>query len=116
MILKGLVSLCEHTEQGTMSFAFPFKSLILFIQFWIKVWITAIISLLYVFEWCCQTSGGKIGDESGKTFLDNIQPLLQALDVLTNFASSTEFASIPAKISDQVWSTFAKFYDWIEAV
>lgn len=47
-------------------------------------------------------SGGKIEDESGKTFLNDIQPLLQALDVLTNFASSAEFASIPAKISDQV--------------
>lgn len=49
-------------------------------------------------------SGGKIEDETGKTFLNDIQPLLQALDVLTNFASSAQFASIPAKISDQVCS------------
>jgi talin len=40
-------------------------------------------------------------DENRKKCAEAAKPLLQAVDVLSSFASSPEFASVPAKISDK---------------
>jgi len=41
-------------------------------------------------------------DDNRKKCAEAAKPLLQAVEVLSTFASSPEFASVPAKISDKV--------------
>lgn len=49
-----------------------------------------------------QVLDGDFSDDNRRKCNDASRPLLQAVETLTTFASSPEFASVPAKISDKV--------------
>ena len=49
-----------------------------------------------------QALDSDFSDENRRKCAEAARPLLQAVDELTTFASSPEFASIPAKISQKV--------------
>jgi len=50
---------------------------------------------------CCQVLDSEFTDENRQKCAEAARPLLQAVDVLAAFAMSSEFASVPAKISDK---------------
>ena len=49
---------------------------------------------------------GSLTDENRQRCAEAAKPLLQAVETLTNFAASPEFASIPAAISEKVCSVY----------
>jgi talin len=49
-----------------------------------------------------QVLDSEFTDDNRKKCAEAAKPLLQAVEVLSTFASSPEFASVPAKISDKV--------------
>lgn len=51
-----------------------------------------------------QVLDSEFNDENRLKCNEASKPLLQAVETLTTFASSPEFASIPAKISEKVFS------------
>jgi len=60
-------------------------------------------ALLIVFP-ISQVLDSDFNDENRAKCNEASKPLLHAVETLTTFASSPEFASIPAKISDKVSS------------
>ena len=53
-----------------------------------------------------QVLDGEFTDENRRKCTEASKPLLQAVEVLTTFACSPEFAGVPAKISDKVGDAF----------
>ena len=55
-----------------------------------------------------QVLDSEFTDDNRKKCAEAAKPLLQAVEVLSTFASSPEFASVPAKISDKVRTSYSK--------